>query len=63
MGALLLLGQLLTLSNALAPTIASLVAQLKTDNPDLTEDQIIEKAMAAALETRQIAGEDRGPQA
>lgn len=59
MNFLLLLGQLLTLSNALTPMIASLLGQLRSQYPDLTEDQIVELAMAKALETRDIAGQDK----
>jgi hypothetical protein len=59
MGALAILAQLLTLSNTLTPLIAGLVAQIKGDNPGMTDDQIIAQAQALAAETKQITTADK----
>lgn len=52
------LGMLLTAANAIAPLIAGLKSALKSDNPELSESQIEELAMARALETRAITEVD-----
>lgn len=73
MGLLAILAQLVATSNALTPLIAGLVGQIKTtetamvakiraDHPDFTEqqidDEIIAQALATATETKTIVERD-----
>jgi len=62
MGALAILAQLLTLSNTLTPMIGNLVAQIKSENPGKTDDEIMAEAQALANETKVITTADKSDQ-
>ena len=61
MEGLAILAQLLGISNALTPLIASLIASLHDSHPGLTDDEICDLALKTAAETKRITDEDRGP--
>jgi hypothetical protein len=62
MNIFLVLGQLLTLTNGLTPIIAGLLGDLKSQNPGMTDDEIIAKAIVLAAETKTITEADKGDQ-